>query len=119
MNVNLTQSVLGCITSLLLLSACSPSIPESNPVVIKYVETPRPAPIVPAVDQLDLRTVEWEIITPENVDAKFAEIKSGQAVFFAITQDGYKALAMNLSDIRANIEQHKKIIAVYENSYRP
>lgn len=118
MSVNLTQSVLGCIISLLLLSACTPSIPASNPVVVKYVEVPRPAPIVPPVDQLDLRSVEWEIITPENVEAKFAEIKSGQAVFFAITPEGYKALAMNLSDIRANIEQHKKIIAVYEDSYK-
>lgn len=118
MNVNLTQSALGCMISLLLLNACAPTIPDSNPVVVKYVEVPRPAPIVPPIDQLDLRSVNWEIITPENVEAKFAEIKSGQAVFFAITADGYKALAMNLSDIRANIEQHKKVIAVYEQSYR-
>lgn len=116
--MNLTPSVLGCLISLLILSACSPSIPDSNPVVVKYVEVPRPAPIVPPVDQLDLRTVTWEIITPENADEKFAEIKNGQAVFFAITSDGYKALAMNLSDIRANIEQYKKIIAVYEDSYK-
>lgn len=116
--MNLTLSALGFMASLLILNGCSPSIPDSNPVVVKYVEVPRPAPIVPPVDQLDLRNVEWDIITPENVDAKFAEIKSGQAVFFALTADGYKALAMNISDIRANIEQHKKVIAVYEESYR-
>jgi hypothetical protein len=114
------QNVLGCLISLSILSGCASSTPDSNPdsVVVKYVEIPRPAPIVPPVDQLDLRTVSWEIITPENADEKFAEIKNGQAVFFAITSDGYKALAMNLSDIRANIEQYKKIIAVYEDSYK-
>jgi hypothetical protein len=114
------QNVLGCLISLSILSGCATKVPDSKPesIVVKYVETPRPAPIVPPVDQLDLRTVSWEIITPENADEKFAEIKNGQAVFFAITSDGYKALAMNLSDIRANIEQYKKIIAVYEDSYK-
>lgn len=119
MNVNLTPSVLGFILSLLVLSNCGPTVPDSNPEVqVRYVEVPRPAPIVPDVDQLNLRSVNWEIITPENVDEKFAQIQNGQAVFFALTEEGYKSLAMNLSDIRANIQQYQRIIAVYENSYR-
>jgi hypothetical protein len=102
-----------------VLSNCTPTIPDSNPeVIVKTIEVPRPEPIVPPVDQLNLRKIEWEIITPENAEVKFAEIKNGEAVFFALTADGYKALAMNMSDIRSNIEQYKKIIAVYKNSYR-
>lgn len=113
------RNVLGCILSLFVLSNCAPTAPYSNPeVTVKYVEVPRPEPIVPAVDQLNLRNVEWEIITPANAEEKFAQIKSGQAVFFALTPDGYKALAMNLSDIRLNIQQYQKIIAVYKDSYK-
>lgn len=62
--------------------------------------------------------MKWVIITPENVDEKFAAIRSGELVLFALTADGYEALGLNLSDIRANIDQYKAIIAVYEKSYK-
>lgn len=65
-----------------------------------------------------MRDVNWVIITPENVEEKFAAIRSGELVLFALTADGYEALGLNLSDIRANIDQYKAIIAVYEKSYK-
>lgn len=43
---------------------------------------------------------------------------SGEAVLFAVTTDGYEALALNLSDVRAMVQQQQKIIAIYQNSYR-
>jgi hypothetical protein len=102
-----------------ILSSCAREIPDSNPdvVITKYVEVPRPAPIVPPVDQLKLKGLKWVVITPSNIDAKFEEIKNGEIVFFALTSEGYEDLSINLSNIRAIIEQHQEIIAVYENSY--
>lgn len=118
MRKSLTLNALGCITSLLLLSACStPKVEPVTSVEVKTIEIPRPAPIVPSVDQLDLRPVQWVIITPENADQKFKEIKNGEYVFFALTREGYENLALNISDIRANIEQHKKIIAIYKQQF--
>ena len=64
-----------------------------------------------------MRDVNWVIITPENVDEKFAAISSGELVLFAVTAQGYENLALNLSDVRANIDQYKAIIAVYERSF--
>lgn len=111
-------NVLGFITSLLLVSACStPPVEPVTSVEVRTVEVPRPAPIVPSVDQLKLRTVEWVIITPENIDAKFGNIKDGELVFFALTRQGYENLALNMSDIRSNIEQYQKIIAIYRKQY--
>jgi expansin (peptidoglycan-binding protein) len=86
-------------------------------VEVQTIEIPRPAPIVPEVDQLDLRPVQWVVITPENVDEKFNEIKDGEYVFFALTREGYENLALNISDIRANIEQHKRVIAIYKQQF--
>tara|TARA_B110000093_G_C12938647_1_gene397018 strand:+ start:812 stop:1009 length:198 start_codon:yes stop_codon:yes gene_type:complete len=60
-----------------------------------------------------LRKFEFIIITPENIDEVFAELKD-DTVLFAITKDGYENLALNISDIRAFISQQKKIIAIYE-----
>jgi hypothetical protein len=110
---------IGFIMSLSLISACSshPPVEPVTSVEVRTVEIPRPAPIVPDVDRLDLRRVEWVIVTPENVDQKFAEIEKSEMVFFALTREGYENLALNLSDIRSNIEQHQRIIAIYRQQF--
>lgn len=107
------------LTSLFLLSACNrtPTVEPAPVVEVRTVETKRPAPIVPNVDQLNLRTVSWKVITPENVDEVFASM-TGDAVLFAVTSAGYEALALNLSDVRAMIQQQQRIIAIYRNSFR-
>jgi len=117
-----TRNALGfglvALTSLFLLSACGGSTSEPvAPIQVRTIETPRPAPVVPSVDQLQLRDVKWTIVTPNNVNEVFASL-SGEAVLFAVTTDGYEALALNLSDVRAMVQQQQKIIAIYQNSYR-
>ena len=107
------------ILSVLLIAACASTPPKTEtPIVIKKVEVAKPAPIVPSVDQLRLRDVTWIVITPENIDAKFKEIKTGDIVLFALTPDGYQNLALNMSDVRSNIEQYKQIIAIYKKQYQ-
>jgi hypothetical protein len=107
------------LTAALVLAACS-SIPEVEPapiVEVRTVQVPRPAPIVPPVDQLTLRPVTWIIVTPENVDEVFANLR-GEKALFAVTADGYEALALNLSDVRALVQQQQRIIAIYRQSFR-
>ena len=119
MKKNLIQNVLGFILIASLISACSSK--EIEPVTIvevKTIEIPRPAPVVPEIDQLKLRSVEWIIITPDNVDEKFNEIKNGEAVLFALTADDYENISLNLSDVRAAMDQQKKIIAVYKSQFK-
>jgi len=69
---------------------------------------------VPTPDVLDLRDVEFVVVTEENIDEIFAEMK-GDKVFFALTSDNYNKIALNLSDLRAYISQQKSIILLYEN----
>jgi hypothetical protein len=102
----------------LLLSACtSPEIETVRPVETVTIEVPRPAPIVPSVDQLRLRPVNWIIITPENIEESFSRIQNGEIVLFAVTADGYENISLNLSDIRAMIEQQQRIIAIYQSQF--
>jgi hypothetical protein len=105
--------------SAIFLAACGSStkIEPVKPVEVRTLEVKRPAPVVPSVDQLSLREVKWIIITPENIDEKFKEIKTGEVVLFALTTDGYKNIALNLSDIRALIDQQNKIIAIYKSQF--
>jgi len=105
--------------ALLFVAACAstPPVQPVTPVEIRTVQVPRPAPIVPRVDQLDLRTVSWIVVTPENIEEVFANIQ-GEKVLFAVTTDGYENIALNLSDVRALIEQQQRIIAIYERQFR-
>lgn len=118
MKKNLTVNALGYMMSLLLISGCSvPNVEPVQSVEVRTVEVSKPAPIVPSVDQLKLREVKWVVLTPDNVDQKFKEITNGEMVFFALTKDGYENLSLNLSDVRSNIEQYKRIIAVYKAQF--
>lgn len=102
----LIASVLG-----FLLASCTRT-PEIVTETV-YVETPIIAPIVPRVDVLSLRPVDWIIVNSDNVDSVLAE----NSVLFALTTTGYENLALNIGDIRSNIEQYRAIITIYEESY--
>lgn len=108
------------LTSVLFLSACSrtPEVEAPPPVEVRTVEVAPPAPIVPDVDRLNLRSVNWRVVTPENAAEVFESITTRDTVLFAITSDGYEALSLNLSDLRAMIQQQQRIIGIYENSFR-
>ena len=112
--------ILSALVFSLSLSACAtPTVkPPVAPIEVRTIQIPQFAPIVPNVDQLDLKSVVWIVITPENADDEFAKLKSGEVVFFALTADGYKNLSMNIADIRANIEQYKKILAIYKKQFK-
>lgn len=97
--------------------ACS-SNPVAPPAKIitqtEYVTPPKP--IVPNADALSLRDVEFVIITPENIDEVFENLKNDK-VLFALTADGYENIGLNLSDVRAYMQQQKSIIIMYENAF--
>jgi len=121
MGKNLTMNVLGCLTVLLAVSACSTvDVPEQEPIVeVREVPVEKPAPIVPTVDQLELRNVEWIIITEENYQEVFEEMENSNQnpVIFGLSGDDYENLALNLNDVRSTIQQYQSVVAIYEKSY--
>jgi hypothetical protein len=75
---------------------------------------------LPDVDQVNMRKVEWIILTEDNMDEKIAELKAGGAALaiFGLTAQGYENLGLNFSDIRALVQQQQAIIAAYEGYYK-
>jgi hypothetical protein len=98
------------------LIACSP-----RQEVLEISTTPvvRPTLVLPEADELATRPVEWMVITPDNFEEKIAELAaSGEAiVVFGVTGTGYENLSLNLSDIRALVEQQQQIIVAYDRYY--
>ena len=76
-----------------------------------------PKPTVAQPDQLRLREFEFIVVTPDNVEEVFANLK-GDQVLFALTTKDYENIALNLSDIRAYIQQQKQVILLYENVWK-
>lgn len=112
----LIVSALGCLT-LFLVSACSKPVQEIQ-VSAKPID--KPELVLPYADPINTRDVQWIIITPENYEKVFADLaKTGQPiVLFGLTDKGYENLSLNLSDIRAYIQQQQAIILAYEGYYK-
>ena len=99
------------------LAACS-TTPQQIQVTSKPID--KPELVLPNVDQVNMRKVEWIILTEDNMDEKIAELKAGGAALaiFGLTAQGYENLGLNFSDIRAYVQQQKTIIAAYEAYYK-
>jgi|TARA_B110000495_G_scaffold47091_1_gene39145 hypothetical protein len=96
-----------------LLTACS-SIPNLLKVDTAPVE--KPELIVPSVDVYNARSLEWVVVTPENVDEVFKKLTDSKTdlVLYAITDDGYENLTLNMADIIKLLKQQQAIIAAYK-----
>jgi hypothetical protein len=110
-------SVLGSLILFVALSACS--TPQERPIAVSASPVDRPELVLPKPDRIQTRQVEWIIITPDNAEQVFERIRAtGKPVtFFALTETGYEALALNLNDLRTFIQQLQTIIVAYENYY--
>jgi len=91
---------------------------EPPPRIVTEIEYVQPTkPIVPKSTPLVMRKIEFIIVTPDNVESVFAELSSDDKVIFGITDEGYEDMALNLTDLRAYIQQQQKIIGTYESQY--
>ena len=110
----LTVSVLG-----FGLAACSSLVPiQQIKVSARPIEKPQLE--LPQAGRIFSRPVEWFIITETQGIDVFVELeKSGRPlVLFALSDKGYENLGLNMSDLRAFIQQQQTIIQAYENYYK-
>lgn len=113
---NSTVNVLGCLAAALLISGCAST---TKPISISTSPVQKPELVLPQADAIVNRPVEWILITPENYEQVFADLKkSGQdIVLFGITAKGYENLSLNANDIRTYMQQQNAIIVAYKNYY--
>ena len=109
------------ILALIVLTAGCTSLrqPTTQEVEIKTSPIDRPNLILPNIDRVTTREVEWQILTPENIDDVFASLESqGKAVvLFAVTEEGYEDIALNIRDILRIILQQQSVIDGYKSYY--
>ena len=107
------------------LSACS-----TTPRTVEYTPTPidRPELILPDASVLDLRELDFIVITPDNVNEEFEKLNvdaefdklsadGSPIVLVALTAKQYETLSLNIADLLELISQQKAIIMAYEDYY--
>ena len=98
------------------LSGCS-----TMPDVVKYSPEPveRPLLVLPESKITEMRDVDYIVVTEENIDEVWKELEaSGKPiVLFALTHEGYEALALNNADIIRYLSEQKAVIIAYKEYY--
>lgn len=91
-----------------------------RPIEVSSKPVDKPELTLPPIDEVNMRKVEWIIITEENLEVRLEELRnSGRPVaIFGLTGEGYENLGLNFSDIRAMVQQQQAIILAYENYYK-
>jgi hypothetical protein len=109
-------NVLGFGLIALLISGCSTPVKR---IEVSTTPVERPKLELPEADELNLKEIDWIVVTEDNYEEVFDKIKSsGRPVaLFALTDQGYENISVNFSAIRSYIQQQQAIIIAYKNYY--
>ena len=90
-------------------------------LTIKPMIVERPTLVIQKPRPVQSKSVEFSIITKDNMEEIFSEMekKDQDMVFFALTDDGYKALSLSIADMRRFIVQQNAVIKAYKQYYEP
>ena len=107
--------IITLILSLTLLTGCS----WTRDLLVKTEPVDRIPLVLPEADEYFHRPVEWVIITPENANKIFADLrKTGRPVaIIGLTGDQYEVLSLNVGDQQQLIKQLNIIIDAYKEYY--
>ena len=104
-------------TLALSLGGCSSFLPE----VTKYSSEPveRPLLILPESEITEMRDVDYIVVTEENIEALWRELEAAgkPIVLFALTHEGYEALALNNADIIRYLSEQRAVVIAYKEYY--
>ena len=116
MQIQNMSNVLIALMAMLLLSSCS-SIP--NVIDINAAPVEKQKLELPSVDRFSQRPTDWIVITPENAEQIFSQLSADgkTLVVFAMEEQSYQALSLNVTDLLKLVKQQQAVIAAYERYY--
>ena len=92
--------------------------PEAKVVIQKVIEKKLPLSLANPTP-LELDHIQWIIVTEENVDEIWQQIKDDNegVALFALRHGDYETLAMNLVEIRSQLGEYIIILKRYKEYY--
>jgi len=106
--------IIPIIVAVLFLSACSGRSIDITTSPLDRLELN-----LPKQNPVNLRPVNFIIITPENAEEVFESIRQSreEIVLFGLTGLNYKNLALNVDAIKQHLKIQNKIIEIYRDYY--
>jgi hypothetical protein len=108
------------IATLLFLTACA----KEPPVTTAIVQVDKPAILIPNVDQVRLKDVEWHVVTRDAKPGTPGHIDNVWKVatkdsLFAVTSTGYENMSLNMAELTKVIRQLQSQVEAYKEYYQP
>tara|TARA_Y100000389_G_scaffold149190_1_gene148473 strand:+ start:2875 stop:3327 length:453 start_codon:yes stop_codon:yes gene_type:complete len=99
------------------LSGCSSMLPKTVDYSAEPVE--RPLLVLPESEIANMKEVDYLVVTEENIDAVWKELEAAgkPIVLFALTHEGYEALALNNAEVIRYLSEQKAILIAYKEYY--
>lgn len=99
-----------------VLVGCSTPVKQIE-VSTKPIE--RPNLVVPKIDPVKQKDIEWIVITEENAAEVFERLRKMKVdvALLGVTDEGYESLSLNFAETQRIIRQYKAVIAAYEAYY--
>lgn len=94
---------------------------DVKPIEIKTKSVDRQRINIKEPAPLQGRDVRWIIITPENAEQVWKELKDKNVdmVLIGLTDEGYEQLALTMAELKNYIAQQRSIILKYKEYYEP
>lgn len=90
-------------------------------LTVKKEEVARTPLNLPDPPPIRSHSPRWIVVTPDNIERVWQQLKDSKTdlVLFALTDDGYEELAVNMAEIRNFLELQKKVLQEYRKYYEP
>ena len=102
----------------LTLTGCSLLTSQSKPVEVRTIAEPAPMYHPPMPMELQLRDIEWTILTPQIMDSLVKDIEDGSAIptaYYALTSQGYQNLSENTAENKRYIRDVIAVVKYYRS----
>jgi len=111
--------ILGAAIIAAFLAGCATTAPPTTAIV----QVEKPALMLPNVDQVRLKDVEWHVITrdakpetPGHIDSVWK--KATKDSLFAVTSNGYENMSVNVAELTRVIKQLQAQVQAYKDYYQ-
>jgi len=102
----------------LIASGCSMIQPKAKPVSVTTIAERPPMYHPPLPMEVQMDPVDWEILTPDNMQTYLDNLKKGEAprrAFYTLSSKEYEHLSMDIADITRYIKEVLGIIKFYRD----
>ena len=110
----------GAVVVTALLAGCAGTPAPTTAIV----QVEKPTMMLPNVDQVRLKDVEWHVITrdakpesPGHIDNVWK--KATKDSLFAVTSTGYENMSLNVAELTKVIRQLQSQVQAYKDYYQP